>query len=156
AAGSAPGVRPAPCIQVSIPPVTELQANVLPGRLLTLLAFLCGIQLNQPSALVARVDSNQQKTKFPLFDAADVAGLVFTCKLMTTIPALGDGTGAGNFEEAEKFYRNELQIKEGSLGKTHPQVALTLANLAELYANSNNPKKAGRVFSRAAFIMKKK
>lgn len=65
---------------------------------------------------------------------------------MTVLPLAETLALEGDYEKAEKYYREELAIKEKNLGNGHSQVAYTLANLAELYKNTGQPQKAVRVF----------
>ena len=39
----------------------------------------------------------------------------------------------GSFEEAEKLYKQSLEVKEKVFGAQHPEVATTLRNLVNLY-----------------------
>jgi len=65
---------------------------------------------------------------------------------MSVIPLAETLVTEGNYEQAERYYREELRIKEQNLGNGHPQVAYTLANLADLYKNMNQPPKSERAF----------
>jgi hypothetical protein len=44
------------------------------------------------------------------------------------------------YAEAEKLYHQALAIKERSLGAEHPDVAMTLSNLAVLCGNARSPR----------------
>ncbi|KAL6041995.1 Histidine kinase A [Balamuthia mandrillaris] len=123
--------------------------------LLKLVLALCGIEL-KPERLSAMEDKHAAmfQQMYPI-ELNDLHQIGFTSKFITFIPFAETLFAEGNFAEAEEFYRDELRIKEKQLGNAHPQVAFTLANLADLYANAGKPKKAERVFLRALVLLQK-
>jgi tetratricopeptide (TPR) repeat protein len=56
----------------------------------------------------------------------------------------------GQYEQAEPFYRRALGIFEKSLGSGHPNVKLSLDNLAKLYRATDRPSAAEEVGQRMA------
>ena len=57
-----------------------------------------------------------------------------------------------DYEEAEQLYKRSIAIKEAALGATHPEVALTLNNLAELYRSQRRFDEAEPLYNRALAI----
>jgi tetratricopeptide (TPR) repeat protein len=55
----------------------------------------------------------------------------------------------GNYQKAEPLYVQSLQITEKTLGKAHPDYALSLSNLAGLYFSQGNYQKAEPLFVEA-------
>jgi tetratricopeptide (TPR) repeat protein len=58
----------------------------------------------------------------------------------------------GRFEEAEDFFKLALAAKEEALGPDHPDVAVTLTNLALTYSADGHPAEAGPLLERARDI----
>ena len=55
----------------------------------------------------------------------------------------------GRYAEAEPLYKRSLTILESTLGPDHPQVVLSLDNLASLYRATNRIKMAEMLEQRA-------
>jgi len=64
-------------------------------------------------------------------------------------------TKAGNYSEAETYYKWALQTKVKVLGSDHPDVATTLNNLAVLYDNQGRYAEAEPLYKQALEIRKK-
>jgi len=60
----------------------------------------------------------------------------------------------GNFEKAEKLYRETLEIRKNTLGQTHPDYAVSLNNLALLYKDMGNFSRAEELYLKANEIIK--
>jgi len=58
----------------------------------------------------------------------------------------------GQYAKAEPLYQRSLSIQEAMLGKDHPDVALTLNNLALLYKSMGQYAKAERLYQRSLAI----
>ena len=58
--------------------------------------------------------------------------------------------------EPEPFYLRTLQITETTMGADHPQVALVLNNLADLYRGQNRCDEAEALYQKALKISEKK
>ena len=58
----------------------------------------------------------------------------------------------GNHKGAERLYRRALSIKEKALGPEHPDIAMTLNNLAVLYKSENKLRAAAPLYLRALTI----
>ena len=65
-----------------------------------------------------------------------------------SVVRLAQGKGA----EAEQFYRRALSIKEKVLGPEHPDVAMTLNNLAVLCKANENYAEAEALYARSLAI----
>jgi CHAT domain-containing protein len=61
----------------------------------------------------------------------------------------------GNYQKAEPLYQRSLAIREKVLGQEHPDVALSLNNLANLYQNMGNYQKAEPLYQRSLAIWEK-
>jgi len=59
------------------------------------------------------------------------------------------------YDEAEDFFKLALALKEETLGPDHPDVAVTLTNLALTYAADGHPEDAGPLLERAREIQDK-
>lgn len=57
--------------------------------------------------------------------------------------------------EAEHLYRRALEMKEKLLGKDHPDVAMTLNNLAVLLKKQEKYEEAASMYERALAIFEK-
>jgi tetratricopeptide (TPR) repeat protein len=57
-----------------------------------------------------------------------------------------------DYAKAEPFYKRSLAIWEKALGPDHPNVALSLENLADLYRNTKRNNEAEPLELRAAKI----
>ena len=44
------------------------------------------------------------------------------------------------YDKAEQLYERSVAIKEATFGAAHPELALTLNNLAELYRRRRRPR----------------
>ena len=55
-------------------------------------------------------------------------------------------------EDAERMFTRSLELKEGALGPTHPDVATTLANLGLVYLAEGRDEEALQVLERARAI----
>ena len=80
--------------------------------------------------------------------------------LRTVTANLGDATaslqkGRGAYAEAELSYRQSLSIREEALGPDHPDVAISLNNLGELYREQGRYQDAEPIFQRAIRIREK-
>ncbi|MEL6554949.1 MAG: tetratricopeptide repeat protein [Cyanobacteria bacterium J06621_11] len=62
---------------------------------------------------------------------------------------------AGRYEEAEPFLQNALALRKSLLGKDHPDVAISLYNLAALYDNQFRFKEAESLFKQSLSLFKK-
>ena len=58
----------------------------------------------------------------------------------------------GRFDEAEPLYLRALEILEKSLGAEHPEVAVSLNNLAELYRAQGRFDEAAPLYERALAV----
>ena len=58
----------------------------------------------------------------------------------------------GNRREAEDLYQRALDIKQRLLGHDHPDVAMTLHNLAVLHSQQGDNDRARALFARAVGI----
>ena len=61
----------------------------------------------------------------------------------------------GRYAEVEPLYKRSLAIKEKILGPEHPNVALSLYNLAYLYHNQGRYAEAERLYKRSLTINEK-
>ena len=61
----------------------------------------------------------------------------------------------GKYVEAEPLYKRSLAIKEKALGKDHPDVALSLNNLAVLYDSQGKYVEAEPLYKRSLAIREK-
>jgi tetratricopeptide (TPR) repeat protein len=61
-------------------------------------------------------------------------------------------TTQGRYAEAEPLYKRSLAIWEKALGPDHPNVAMSLNNLALLYRATKREKEAQELEARAARI----
>ena len=61
----------------------------------------------------------------------------------------------GLFAEAESLHKRSLAIREKALGRDHPDVALSLNNLAELYRNQGKYAEAEPLYGRSLAIREK-
>lgn len=57
------------------------------------------------------------------------------------------------YEQAEPLFLRALQIREKRFGPTHPNVARSLARLAQLYQASGQSERAEPLFARALPIL---
>jgi len=73
----------------------------------------------------------------------------------TVIFIIALGHAKGNSAEAEQLYRRALAIKSTLLGPDHPDVAVTLNNLAILSKSQADYRKADHAYRRALAILKK-
>ena len=60
----------------------------------------------------------------------------------------------GTYAEIEPLYKRALKINEEALGEDHPDVAISLNNLAELYYNQGRYKEAEPLYRHALKILK--
>ncbi len=58
----------------------------------------------------------------------------------------------GHYADAEPLYKRSLAAREKALGPDHPYVALSLTNLAELYARQGRLAEAAPLYERALQI----
>ncbi len=63
--------------------------------------------------------------------------------------------GQSNRGESESTYIRSLQISEKTLGPEHPQVALVLNHLADLYRSQNRCEEAEALYQRSLRISEK-
>ena len=59
---------------------------------------------------------------------------------------------AGQLAQAEKYFRKAITIEEGLLGKKHPELALSLNNLAVVLGARGDRKGAVKAYRRALAI----
>ena len=75
---------------------------------------------------------------------------------MTTTPCRTAGgvyaSAQGHYARAEPIFKRALAINGQALGPNHPDVAVTLENLAALYRNMNRVAEAVALERRAAAI----
>jgi len=62
----------------------------------------------------------------------------------------------GEYEQALPLYQRSREIREKVLGSQHPDVAITLHNLAYLYVSIKDYKKALPLYKKAVTIMQDK
>ncbi len=62
----------------------------------------------------------------------------------------------GQYAEAKPLYKRALRIYERTLGKNHPEVAVTLENYADLLRRTNRDAKAKKMEARAKAIRAKR
>ncbi|MCP4050602.1 MAG: tetratricopeptide repeat protein, partial [bacterium] len=60
----------------------------------------------------------------------------------------------GTYAEIEPLYKRALKINEKALGVDHPDVAISLNNLAELYYNQGRYKEAEPLYRHALKTLK--
>eukprot|EP01088_Endostelium_zonatum_P013026 TRINITY_DN2737_c0_g1_i2.p1 TRINITY_DN2737_c0_g1~~TRINITY_DN2737_c0_g1_i2.p1 ORF type:complete len:1264 (+),score=298.63 TRINITY_DN2737_c0_g1_i2:79-3870(+) len=157
-------------------PSQDLLPLIKMRRLIIMLLSSSGITLQK--AKQAEVEGWGKDTEIKPFNADDIMEIGCTYKYLTILPFLtGFGTmsqsgsssvnestdgkgvveddGKKQFEEAEKYYKEELSTKSKELGNLHPAVAMTLMHLGELYKDRNMTMMAERVLSRAVQINEK-
>lgn len=61
----------------------------------------------------------------------------------------------GEWAEAERLYLRSLEIKEKLLGPEHPDLALTLHNLAALFAGTGRAVEAKALYRHALALFKR-
>ena len=71
-------------------------------------------------------------------------------RALNNLAALYDSQG--KYTQAEPLYKRSLMIAEKALGPDHPDVALSLENLAGLYRATNRDEEAEKLEQRAAAI----
>ncbi len=86
------------------------------------------------------------------FKDGDVANIQAIAKFIQVKPFID--VLRANFEEAEKFYLDELKSRRDILGDAHMQLALTHINLADLYSDKNKKDQAEEQYNKALDIMK--
>lgn len=62
----------------------------------------------------------------------------------------------GQYAEAKPLYKRALRIYERTLGKNHPEVAVTLENYADLLRRTNRDAKAKKMEAHAKAIRAKR
>ena len=83
----------------------------------------------------------------------DFTDWIYGCKWLRSFRA---SKNQGSRSESEPFYLRTLEITEKTLGTEHPQVALVLSNLADLYRAQNRCNEAEPLYLRALKISEKK
>lgn len=82
----------------------------------------------------------------------DFTDWIYGCKWLRGLRA---SKGQRNRSESEPFYVRSLQISERTYGPEHPQVALALNNLADLYRFQNRCEESESRYQRALRISEK-
>lgn len=82
----------------------------------------------------------------------DFADWIYGCKWLR---GLRSGKAQGIRSESEPMYIRSLQISERTLGPEHPQVALALNNLADLYRSQERCDESETFYRRALKISEK-
>ena len=83
----------------------------------------------------------------------DFTDWIYGCKWLRSFR---NGKAQGSRSESEPFYLRSLEITEKTLGPEHPQVALILTNLADLYRSQNRCEEAEPLYRRALKISEQK
>ncbi len=86
------------------------------------------------------------------FKQGDVTNIQLLAKYIEVKPFID--VLRANFEEAEKFYLDELKSRREILGDDHMQLALTHINLGDLYSDKNKKEQAEEQYNMALRIMK--
>jgi len=66
--------------------------------------------------------------------------------------AVGDWEAGSTYPKAESFLQRALAIREKQLGKTHPDTATSLNNLASVYEGQGRHMEAERLYIRVLTI----
>jgi CHAT domain-containing protein/Tfp pilus assembly protein PilF len=114
-------------------------------KIILLLALLMVVGMN--TAIAEEADAKLQELQRALALKPDDVNL-----LDETTVALYQ---AGKYSEAERLVQRSLAIREKSLGKDHPDVALSLNNLAALYEAQGKYSEAAPLYQRSLAIVEK-
>jgi len=113
---------------------------------------LTGVEFNKNvSEELAKKHDSFFNTQQP-FKQGDVANIQLLAKYIEVKPFID--VLRANFEEAEKFYLDELKSRREILGDNHMQLAHTHINLGDLYSDKNKRDQAEEQYNMALRIMK--